>query len=66
MKRAAIALAGLLTRIAGAVGLEGTFLIIGTALLAAGSSYLSPAGPLLVVGGICVLTAIALARPAGR
>lgn len=63
MKRAAVALRHLLATVANAIGLEGAFLLVGTALLAAGASYLHPAGPLLVVGAMCVLAGLALAVP---
>lgn len=66
MKRAALALRGLLLVLATAVGLEGTFLIIGTACLAVGASYIAPAGPWFVVGGMAVLAGLALAIPQRR
>lgn len=55
MKRAVVA-------IARAIDLEGAFLIAGTALLAAASSYVHPAGPLAVFGISCLLAGLALAR----
>ena len=66
MKRAAFALRSLSTAVVSGVGLEGAFLLAGTVLLAVASSYLSPAGPLVVVGGMCVLAGLALAIPARR
>lgn len=66
MKRAALALRELLARIASAVGIEGTFLAIGTALLAVASTTLSPVGPLVVVGSMCILAGLALALPQRR
>lgn len=66
MKKAALALSALLARLAASVGLEGAFLLIGTALLAAGSSFIHPAGPLLVTGCMCVVVGLALALPARR
>lgn len=60
------ALSALVLSIASAVGLEGAFLVAGTALLAVGASFFNPAAPYLVVGGMCVLIGLALARPAGR
>ncbi len=53
----------LIRRLAASVGLEGLFLVAGTALLAAGSSYIHPAGPLLVTGAVCLLVGLALAVP---
>lgn len=63
MKRAAVALRYHLLVLASAVGLEGAFLLIGTALLAAAASTVSPVGPLVVVGVMCVLAGLALAVP---
>lgn len=63
MKRGAVALGALTGRIAGAIGIEGAFLSLGTGLIALGSSYLSPAGPLFVIGGMFALTGLALAIP---
>lgn len=63
MKRAAIALRDLVGKLASAIGLEGSFLGAGTALLAVGSTYVNPAGPWFVVGGACLLAGIALALP---
>lgn len=60
------ALADFLRRIARAIGLEGAFLIAGTAALSAGASYFSPAGPWLVSGGVAVLVGLALAVPTRR
>lgn len=58
MKRAAIALRAL---IVDGIGIEGFLLAGGTAALAVGSSYLSPAGPWLVVGAVLLLLGIAAA-----
>ena len=63
MKRAASAIGSMLTRIVLGVGLEGAFLLAGTALLAAGSSFVSPAGPWIVVGAACTIAGIALTLP---
>jgi hypothetical protein len=63
MKRAAQAVNALVVRIASAIGLEGAFFVIGTALLAAGSSFIHPAGPLFVIGAACVLVSVALTVP---
>jgi hypothetical protein len=57
------ALRSLLIRFFRAVGLEGAFLAAGTAALAVGSSFFSPAGPWLVVGAVGVLLGLALAVP---
>lgn len=62
----AVALRSLLTRIASALGLEGGFLLVGTALLAVFASYLHPAGALAVVGVMCIVIGIALAVPVRR
>jgi membrane protein implicated in regulation of membrane protease activity len=66
MKRAAVALHRLLLAIARAVGLEGVFLLIGTALLAVAASYVSPAGPWFVAGIMFTLAGVALATPPRR
>ena len=63
MKHAAIAIASLGKTVAAVVGIEGAFLLIGTALLGVGAAYISPAGPFFVVGGMSVLAGIALALP---
>jgi hypothetical protein len=55
-----------LGRAARSVGAEGAFLVIGTVLLAIGSTYLSPAGPWFVCGGITFLIGLALASPRAR
>lgn len=52
--------------IAAAVGLEGAFLAAGSVLLAIAASYVSPAGPFLVLGLSCALIGIALAVPPRR
>lgn len=66
MKRAAIALRSLATGVMSGVGLEGTFLGLGTVCLAVFASFFSPAGPWLVVGTVALVTGIALARPARK
>ena len=63
MKRAAAALRSMLVRFATNTGLEGAFLIAGTALLANASQAISPWGPWFVVGAMCLATGIALALP---
>lgn len=63
MKRAAVALGSLVTRIVSDVFPEGAFLLAGTALLAVGASFVSPAGPWIVVGVVCLATGIALTLP---
>ena len=63
MKRAAAAL----VVVARAVDIEGAFLLVGGGLLAVGSSFLHPAGPWIVVGGLCLLIAVGLAlHPRGE
>ena len=57
------ALRDLIVAIARGVGLEGAFLIAGTAALSVGASFIHPAGPWLVSGGVAVLIGIALALP---
>ena len=66
MKRAAVALRSLASGIVSGVGLEGTFLGLGTACLAVFASFLSPAGPWLVLGVVGLATGIALAIPRTR
>jgi hypothetical protein len=63
VKHAAGSLAVLVRRAARATGAEGAFLIVGTALLAVGASYVSPAGPWVVVGVVALLIGFALALP---
>ena len=63
MKHAAGALAVLIARIASTVGIEGAFLVAGTALLAIGAGYLSPAGPWLVTGLVAIGICIAVSLP---
>ena len=53
-------------RIAAAVGLEGAFLLAGTAFLAVGAAYLAAWGPWVVAGSACVLAGLVLARPTRR
>lgn len=60
MKRATVALRRLLVD---GLGLEGGFLLIGTVLLATFAAFIHPAGPLLVVGAVCLLLGLALAVP---
>lgn len=66
MKAAAVALRGLASRIASAVGIEGAFLLAGTVLLAIGSSYIVSFGPWIVAGSMCILAGISLAIPERR
>jgi 1,4-dihydroxy-2-naphthoate octaprenyltransferase len=66
MKRAALAIRRLIGSVASAIGLEGAFLLAGTALLAVAAGYAAPWGPWLVVGTACVLAGIALALPPRR
>lgn len=66
MKRAAVALRRLASLVAAVVGIEGAFLFVGTALLAIGAGYFSPAGPFVVVGFICLIAGVALAVPPRR
>ena len=63
MKRAAGALYDLISDIADSIDVEGAFLLLGAALLAVGSSYISPAGPWLVLGAVSLALGIALAVP---
>lgn len=66
MKRAAVAVRSLVGRILSSVGIEGAFLLVGTACLAVGSSYIAPYAPLLVVGFMAILAGVALALPERR
>ena len=66
MKATAVAMFGLMARIGSAVGLEGAFLLIGTVSLSIGSAFISPIGPWVVVGIMCILAGIALAMPGRR
>lgn len=63
MKRAAVALRSILLALARGLGLEGSFLAVGTILAAVGASYISPAGPWLVIGTVCIVAGLALAVP---
>lgn len=63
MKTTAVALRDLGLRVALNVGLEGTFLILGTICLAIGSSYLWAFGPWLVIGFVSIIAGLALAVP---
>lgn len=56
----------LAARITGSVGLEGGFLLLGTGLLAYGSSFIQPFFPWIVTGFMCILAGIALAIPERR
>lgn len=49
-----------------AVGLEDVLLLVGTACLAYAASFVHPAGPVVVVGVMCLLAGIVLALPARR
>lgn len=62
----ALALRSLIGIVAKGVGLEGLFLLAGTALLAVGASFVSPAGPWLVTGAVALIAGIALAIPTRR
>lgn len=53
-------------RIAAAVGVEGAFLLIGTVCLSVASAFISPAGPLLVVGVISLGLGLAIAVQSAR
>mgnify|MGYP001572045971 CR=1 FL=1 len=66
MKQAVIQLQTHLRHLAASTGLEGAFLLVGTACLAIGSAYVHPAGPWLVVGIVGVLLGLALAVPSRR
>ena len=63
MRRATAALRALLVVLALAIGPEGAFVIGGTAALAIGASFISPAGPWFVVGVVGLLLGVALALP---
>lgn len=63
MKTAADALRSFVLWLAAQVGLEGAFLLIGTASLAVWASYFGPAWPWAVVGVMSLLTAFALIVP---
>jgi hypothetical protein len=63
MRRAAIAIRRLAAAVTSGIGIEGAFLIVGTCCLAVASSYISAAGPWLVVGAITLLAGVALALP---
>ena len=66
MKRAAVALSALIASTSRNVGLEGAFLLAGTACLAVFAATLNPAGPWLVVGVVTLLLGLALAIPRSR
>lgn len=55
-----------LATLAGAVGAEGAFFLVGTCCLAVASSYISAAGPWFVVGAMSLLAGVALALPVRR
>lgn len=63
MKRAAAALNSSIAAIAAGFGLEGAFLLLGTVCLAIGGSFIGPAVPWFVIGGMAVFAGIALALP---
>ena len=48
------------------VGIEDVLILAGTALLAAGAWFVSPAAPLFVVGAICLAWGVAIAVSAAR
>jgi hypothetical protein len=66
MKRAAAALRSLVVWLASAVGLEGAFLLLGTAGLAYVASFVHPAGAIAVVSVMALLIGVALAVPPRR
>ena len=66
MKIAVASLRGHVIAVISAVGLEGWLLLLGTGLVAVGSSYISPAGPWIVVGAVALLLGLALAVPVRR
>lgn len=66
MKRTAAALRRAALSVAHAVGLEGAFLLAGTALLSTGAGFIAPAGPWIVSGSVFLLAGIALAVPPRR
>ncbi len=61
--KAAVALRSALLAIGRQVGLEGAFLILGTACLAVAASFFSAAGPWFVTGTIALLIGLVLAQP---
>lgn len=63
MRRTAAAIRSVILSIASSVGLEGAFLLAGTVLLAVAASYVSPIGPLVIIGSMCILAGLALAIP---
>lgn len=63
MRAAAIAIRAYVLMLASSVGLEGLFLIVGTACLAVGASFISPAGPWFAVGVMATLAGLVLAVP---
>lgn len=66
MKPAVALLRSSMLTLVAAVGLEGWFLVVGTLMVAVGASFISPAGPWLVVGGVALLLGLALAVPVRR
>ncbi len=66
MRRAVRRWREVLFRMADDVGPEGAFVGGGALLLAIGTSYLSPAGPWLVLGSLFTMIGLALAVPKGR
>lgn len=63
MKRAAASLRSFLVWLAAQVGLEGAFLLTGTACLAIWAGYFGPQWPWAVVGVVAIVTAFALIAP---
>lgn len=64
MKRAAVATSQLLAAVSAAIGLDGAFLVAGTALVAVGSYFaVSSDAPWFVVGGMCLIVWLALTQP---
>lgn len=61
--KAAVALRTALLWTVAQVGLEGLFLLVGTACLATAASFYSPAGAWFVVGVIALLIGLVLAQP---
>jgi hypothetical protein len=51
---------------AAAVGIEGAFIALGTALLALSASFIHPAVAVAVVGFMSLVIGAVLARPTGR
>lgn len=49
-----------------AIGLEDALLVVGTITLAVGGSFISPAGPWIVVGLVCLALGLAVAVQTAR